>query len=102
MRTSSFAAILFLVISMVDAMTERTAWPHLVGKTSEEAKSEILKDNPAFHVVVVPEGSMVTYAFSHAPPHPPRMDFRLDRSPPPSCVSHPPASAFSWIPKIVS
>ncbi len=42
-------------------------WPHLVGKSVEEAKQAIQDDRPDSKVVVVREGNMVT------------MDHRTDR-----------------------
>ena len=42
-------------------------WPHLIGKSVEEAKQAILDDRPEIKVVVVREGAMVT------------MDYRTDR-----------------------
>ena len=47
--------------------TNKEEWPELAGKTGEEAKAAILKDDSKLQVDVLPEGSMVT------------MDYRLDR-----------------------
>ena len=47
--------------------TNKEKWPELTGKTGEEAKAAILKDDSKLQVDVLPEGSMVT------------MDYRLDR-----------------------
>ena len=47
--------------------TNKDEWPELTGKTGEDAKAAILKDDSKLQVDVLPEGSMVT------------MDYRLDR-----------------------
>ena len=47
--------------------TNKEEWPELTGKTGEDAKAAILKDDSKLQVDVLPEGSMVT------------MDYRLDR-----------------------
>ena len=87
MQTSIFAFVLALLLASVVAFdpkkseggeaakscdepampTSKEEWPELTGKTGEEAKAAILKDDSKLQVDVLPEGSMVT------------MDYRLDR-----------------------
>ena len=43
------------------------SWPNFVGMTGEEAKEQMLRENPDIKVFVVPENAMMT------------MDYRLDR-----------------------
>ena len=86
-QTSIFAFVLALLLASVVAFdpkkseggeaakscdepampTSKEEWPELTGKTGEEAKAAILKDDSKLQVDVLPEGSMVT------------MDYRLDR-----------------------
>ena len=47
--------------------TNKEEWPELTGKTGEDAKAAILKDDSKLKVDLLPEGSMVT------------MDYRTDR-----------------------
>ena len=47
--------------------TNKEEWPELTGKTGEDAKAAILKDDSKLQVDLLPEGSMVT------------MDYRTDR-----------------------
>lgn len=44
------------------------SWPELIGVDAEEAKAQILKDDPNLKVIVVPPGNMAV-----------TMDYRPDR-----------------------
>jgi beta-lactam-binding protein with PASTA domain len=46
---------------------EKRSWPELVGKTGEEAKAAIEKEDPSLEVQIVPYGHVVT------------QDYRTDR-----------------------
>ena len=75
-QTIIFVIILALLLASGEAAkscdepampTNKEEWPELTGKTGEDAKAAILKDDSKLQVDVLPEGSMVT------------MDYRLDR-----------------------
>eukprot|EP00118_Oscarella_pearsei_P004223 m.17674 g.17674 ORF g.17674 m.17674 type:complete len:95 (+) comp27534_c0_seq1:468-752(+) len=55
------------VQSRTRRMADKPNWAHLVGKTGEEAKEEILKENKDLKVEIMPPNSMAT------------MDYRTDR-----------------------
>lgn len=41
-------------------MSEHKKWPQYVGTNGEEAKEQILKENPKLHIQVIPDGTPVT------------------------------------------
>ncbi len=45
-------------------MSDKVAWPELVGNTGEAAKAHILADDSSLNVIILPEGSFVTMDFN--------------------------------------
>ncbi len=45
-------------------MSDKVAWPELVGTDGEAAKARILADDSSLSVFILPEGSFVTMDFN--------------------------------------
>ncbi|XP_033114242.1 subtilisin inhibitor CLSI-I-like [Anneissia japonica] len=69
----SVCLLLLVIVQLVTCSCQdneescRTVWPDLVGETGDNAKGQILGDNPSLDVTIVPYGHMVT------------TDYRTDR-----------------------